>query len=55
MKASHIARAGLLALAVAATSCSSAVRQGTGSSFLIINDLQALGISDGGKRFFKTL
>lgn len=41
MKSSYIARAGVLALAVAASSCSSAVREGTGSSYLIISKLEA--------------
>jgi hypothetical protein len=41
MKTSHIGRAGILALTIAAASCSAAVREGTGSSFLIISNLQA--------------
>jgi hypothetical protein len=41
MKTSHIGRAGILALTVAAASCSAAVREGTGSSYLVIDRLQA--------------
>jgi hypothetical protein len=41
MKTSHFGRAGILALVVTAASCSAAVREGTGSSFLIIDNLTA--------------
>ena len=41
MKATQIARMVLLTLAVASASCGSAVRQGTGTSFLIISNLEA--------------
>ena len=41
MRASQIVRVGLLALAVASASCGSMVRQGTGTSFLIISNLEA--------------
>lgn len=40
MKPSCFARAGILALAVLGASCGSAVRQGTGTSFLIINEME---------------
>lgn len=40
MKATQIVRVGLLALAVTSASCGSAVRQGTGTSFLIVNQLE---------------
>jgi hypothetical protein len=40
MKATQIARIVMLALAAASASCGSAVRQGTGTSFLIINQLE---------------
>ena len=39
MKATQIARIVMLTLAAASASCGSAVRQGTGTSFLIINEL----------------
>jgi hypothetical protein len=41
MRLTHISRLGVLAVALAATSCGSAVRQGSGTSFLIINSLEA--------------
>lgn len=41
MNARHLARAGMVAVAVAAASCGSAVRQGTGTSFLILESLEA--------------
>jgi hypothetical protein len=41
MKANHVGRLALLGLALAAASCSSTVRQGTGTSFLIIESLEA--------------
>jgi hypothetical protein len=41
MKATQIARIVMLALAVASASCGSTVRQGTGTSFLIISNLEA--------------
>jgi hypothetical protein len=41
MKATEIVRVGLLALAVASASCGSMVRQGTGTSFLIVSSLEA--------------
>ena len=40
MKATQIARIVILTLAVASASCGSTVRQGTGTSFLIINELE---------------
>ena len=40
MKATQIARIVILTLAVASASCGSAVRQGTGTSFLIVNELE---------------
>ena len=40
MKATQIVRVGLLALAVASASCGSVVRQGSGTSFLIVNQLE---------------
>jgi hypothetical protein len=40
MKAIHFVRVGLVALGMASASCS-AVRQGTGTSYLIVNSLQA--------------
>ena len=39
MKATQIARIVILTLAVASASCGSTVRQGTGTSFLIVNEL----------------
>ena len=39
MTSIHLGRLALLALAVAAASCTSSVRQGTGTSFLIVNSL----------------
>lgn len=41
MRATEIVRVGLLALAVASASCGSMVRQGTGTSFLIVSNLVA--------------
>ncbi len=41
MKATQIARIVMLTLAVASASCGSAVRGGTGTSFLIIDNLVA--------------
>ena len=41
MKAVHIFRVAALALTLATVSCTDSVRQGTGSSFLIVNELQA--------------
>ena len=41
MKAVHILRVAALALTLATVSCTDSVRQGTGSSFLIVNELQA--------------
>jgi hypothetical protein len=46
MKATQIARIVLLTLAVASASCGSAVRQGTGTSFLIVNQLEFAKGSD---------
>lgn len=40
MKATQIARIVIVTLAVASASCGSAVRQGTGTSFLIVNELE---------------
>jgi hypothetical protein len=40
MKATQIARIVILTLAVASASCGSTVRQGTGTSFLIVNELE---------------
>jgi hypothetical protein len=40
MKATQIARIVMLTLAVASASCGSAVRQGTGTSFLIVKQLE---------------
>jgi hypothetical protein len=40
MKATQIARIMILTLAVASASCGSTVRQGTGTSFLIVNELE---------------
>ena len=40
MKATQIARIVTLTLAVASASCGSTVRQGTGTSFLIVNELE---------------
>lgn len=40
MKAVQIRRIGILALALAAASCGSMVREGTGTSFLIVNSLE---------------
>jgi hypothetical protein len=40
MKATQIARIVILTLAMASASCGSTVRQGTGTSFLIINELE---------------
>jgi hypothetical protein len=40
MKATQIVRIVMLTLAVASASCGSAVRQGTGTSFLIVNQLE---------------
>jgi hypothetical protein len=40
MKATQFARIVILMLAVASASCGSAVRQGTGTSFLIVNELE---------------
>lgn len=40
MKAVQIGRIGILALAIAGVSCGSAVRQGAGTSFLIVNALE---------------
>jgi len=40
MKATQFARIVILTLAVASASCGSAVRQGTGTSFLIVNELE---------------
>ena len=40
MKASHIGRVAVLSLAVVASSCGSAVRQGNTTSFLIVNSLE---------------
>jgi hypothetical protein len=41
MKAIHVGRLAVLGLALAAASCSSTVRQGSGTSFLIIQSLEA--------------
>lgn len=41
MTSTSIGRLGLLALALTAASCGSAVRQGAGTSFLIVNRLEA--------------
>ncbi len=41
MKSILLGRAGIVALAIAATSCGSAVRDGSGTSFLIIGELRA--------------
>lgn len=41
MKAIHVGRLGVLGLAMAAASCSSTVRQGTGTSYLIVESLEA--------------
>jgi hypothetical protein len=40
MKATQFARIVILTLAVASASCGSTVRQGTGTSFLIVNELE---------------
>jgi hypothetical protein len=40
MKLSQFARVGVLALAVAAASCGSAVRSGTGTSFLVVEGIE---------------
>ena len=40
MKATQFARIMILTLAVASASCGSTVRQGTGTSFLIVNELE---------------
>jgi hypothetical protein len=40
MKLAHIVRGGVFALALASVSCGSAVRQGNGTSFLIVNQLE---------------
>jgi hypothetical protein len=41
MKAMYLGRAALVALTIGAAACGSVVRQGTGTSFLILNSLQA--------------
>lgn len=46
MKANHVGRLAVLGLALAAASCSSTVRQGTGTSFLIIESLEAASGAD---------
>lgn len=40
MRAVHIGRTGMLLVALAAVSCGSAVRDGSGTSFLIVNSLE---------------
>lgn len=40
MRARHVVRTGILALALASASCGSVVRQGTGTSFLIIEQME---------------
>lgn len=40
MKATYLCRLGILALTLAAASCGSTVRQGTGTSFLIVGELE---------------
>lgn len=40
MKTTHVCRVGVFALALAAASCGSAVRQGNGTSYLIVNQLE---------------
>jgi hypothetical protein len=46
MKANHVGRLAVLGLVLAAASCSSTVRQGTGTSFLIIESLEAASGAD---------
>jgi hypothetical protein len=41
MKAMYLSRAALVALTIGAAGCGSVVREGTGTSFLILNSLQA--------------
>src|SRR5687768_18614176 len=40
MRTTHIVRIAMLALGIASASCSSQVRQGTGTSYLIVNQLE---------------
>ena len=47
MSATNLGRVAVLALALAAVSCTSSVRQGTGTSFLIIEALEAASGADG--------
>ena len=46
MKVTHIVRAGIFALAVASASCGSAVRQGNGTSYLIIDGMEFSSFGD---------
>jgi len=54
MKATHIVRAGVLALALASVSCGSVVRDGNGTSFLIVQRLEAASGAEPGE-FAQTL
>lgn len=47
MKATHLGRLAIIALTLAASSCGSVVRDGTGTSFLIISNLTASAGGDG--------